>query len=171
MPVMDGYEANKIIREKEKSSGRHLPIIAITAHALKGDKEKCLEARMDGYISKPIKIPKLIEAIRQAVPERNESKAETAPNDTSSPELILILALGTILKVFGGDLCWFKEIFDLFEEKYKDYIEPIRTAILENDSKGLERAAHSFKSSISFFKISNISKLGPKLEMIEKEEK
>ena len=63
MPEMDGFEATAAIREKEKTSGGHIPIIAMTAHAMAGDREKCLDAGMDGYVSKPIQVPKLIEAI------------------------------------------------------------------------------------------------------------
>jgi two-component system sensor histidine kinase/response regulator len=63
MPEMDGFEATAAIRDKEKDSGGHIPIIAMTAHAMAGDREKCLDAGMDGYVSKPIQVPKLIEAI------------------------------------------------------------------------------------------------------------
>jgi two-component system, sensor histidine kinase and response regulator len=67
MPEMDGLEATKAIRENEKTSGRHLTIIAMTAHALKGDQEKCLSAGMDGYVSKPIRTAELFSAIEEAV--------------------------------------------------------------------------------------------------------
>ncbi len=63
MPEMDGFEATAAIREKEKASGRHLPIIAMTAHAMKGDRERCLEAGMDGYVSKPVHPGELFKAI------------------------------------------------------------------------------------------------------------
>ena len=76
MPVIDGGEVTKIIREKEKFSNSHLPIVAMTAHTLKEDREKYLEAGMDGYISKPIKIPELIEIIGQIVPEKVGLKDE-----------------------------------------------------------------------------------------------
>ena len=65
MPQMNGFEATAAIREKEKSSGHHLPIIAMTAHAMVGDKERCLEAGMDGYLTKPIQLEKLDELLAQ----------------------------------------------------------------------------------------------------------
>jgi two-component system sensor histidine kinase/response regulator len=63
MPGMDGFAATGIIRAREKSSGTHLPIIAMTAHAMKGDEQRCLAAGMDRYLSKPIQVEELFAAI------------------------------------------------------------------------------------------------------------
>ena len=71
MPVMDGFQATAAIRTKEKSGGRRTPILAMTAHALKGDQERCLAAGMDGYVSKPIRTADLFAAIENAVEKAN----------------------------------------------------------------------------------------------------
>ena len=63
MPEMDGFEATSSIREKERITGGHIPIVAMTAHAMSGDREKCLAAGMDGYVSKPINTQELVENI------------------------------------------------------------------------------------------------------------
>jgi CheY-like chemotaxis protein len=68
MPVMDGFEATARIRQQEKETGRHLPIVAMTAHAMKGDRERCLDAGMDGYVAKPVQREDLFAAIAAAVP-------------------------------------------------------------------------------------------------------
>jgi len=63
MSEIDGIEATHLIREREKGSGRHIPILAMTTHAMKGDREKCLAAGMDGYVSKPIRPAELFAAL------------------------------------------------------------------------------------------------------------
>jgi CheY-like chemotaxis protein len=70
MPEMDGLEATKAIRKKEMETGKRIPIIAMTAHAMKGDQERCLQAGMDGYVTKPIQIQALHEAIEKAMQAR-----------------------------------------------------------------------------------------------------
>jgi two-component system, sensor histidine kinase and response regulator len=69
MPEMDGFEATQLIREKEKTSGTHLAIIALTAHAMKGDEERCLACGMDGYVTKPIKLEELFSVVEKVAPD------------------------------------------------------------------------------------------------------
>jgi two-component system sensor histidine kinase/response regulator len=69
MPEMDGFETTAEIRKKERGAGGHLPIIAITAHAMRGDRERCLEAGMDGYLSKPVHASALLEALAEVTPQ------------------------------------------------------------------------------------------------------
>ncbi len=67
MPIMNGLDASAAIRAREKVTGRHIPIIAMTAHVMKGDEQKCLAAGMDGYVSKPIRPADLAEAISRTL--------------------------------------------------------------------------------------------------------
>jgi CheY-like chemotaxis protein len=75
MPRMDGFEATTAIREKERSSGERIPIIALTANALKGDRERCLSAGMDGYVSKPIRTAELFETIEKLMGNKEDREA------------------------------------------------------------------------------------------------
>jgi two-component system sensor histidine kinase/response regulator len=67
MPEVDGFEATRMVREFEKSTGGHIAIVAMTAHAMKGDRERCIEAGMDDYIAKPVQFKELAEALQRAL--------------------------------------------------------------------------------------------------------
>jgi PAS domain S-box-containing protein len=83
MPEMDGFEATKLIREKEEASGTYLPIIALTAHAMQGDEERCLVCGMDGYVTKPITLEELFSVIEKVVPGMNRRSDAKVPAVTS----------------------------------------------------------------------------------------
>jgi signal transduction histidine kinase/DNA-binding response OmpR family regulator len=85
MPGMDGFEATAVIREKEKLTGRHVPIIAMTAHALKGDQERCLSAGLDGYVSKPIRTSELFSTIESLL--ANKASAPATAGGLSDPNV------------------------------------------------------------------------------------
>ena len=83
MPVMNGYDATRNIREEEQGSGRHIPIVALTAHAMKGDREVCLKAGMDDYLGKPIHPVELL-AVIERWSSRPDTAAEFAPVTSDS---------------------------------------------------------------------------------------
>ena len=83
MPEMDGFEATAEIRKKEKTTGKHIPIIAMTAHAMKGDRERCLKAGMDSYVSKPIRPDELFRAIYACTQPPGPAGSSTAPAEES----------------------------------------------------------------------------------------
>src|SRR5438270_1029894 len=91
MPDMDGFETTKAIRTQEQVSKKHLPIVAMTAHAMIGDRERCLAAGMDSYVTKPVDAAKLSTAIADALPgdsASNPSQSGSAPQGAQAPQTI-----------------------------------------------------------------------------------
>ena len=147
MPTMDGFEATAVIRKKEKKTGGHVPIIAMTAHAMKGDRQRCLEAGMDGYIAKPIRAKDLYETIEMTAAKIWESKRQ---NDIISDGKE-ILDRDKILEQTGANEETLKEIVELFEVESAKLMERIRDAITNEDVCNLHRAAHTLKGSVRIF--------------------
>ncbi|HKT12110.1 MAG TPA: response regulator [Terriglobia bacterium] len=85
MPEMNGFEATALIRKKEELTGDHLPIIALTAHALKGDEERCRAAGMDDYVAKPVRFPNLLAAIQRLLPEISDELDITLTQPAEAP--------------------------------------------------------------------------------------
>jgi PAS domain S-box-containing protein len=148
MPVMDGLEATKAIREREKAVTKgHIPVIAMTAYAMKGDRERCLEAGMDGYISKPIKAQELYETIEHTMRNFEKDGKREPVAATSSP----VLDKTRILDRVEGDVELLKEIMALFLEDYPGLLSEIREAFQQGDPERLEKAAHALKGSVANF--------------------
>jgi signal transduction histidine kinase/CheY-like chemotaxis protein/HPt (histidine-containing phosphotransfer) domain-containing protein len=145
MPEMGGFEATAVIREKERETGGHIPIIAMTAHAMKGDRKACLEAGMDDYVPKPVKAEALLGAIEGLVPPQQQTVDVKKETDGK------ILDRETLLSRVDNDTELLKEIAGLFLESCPKLMADIQAAVSNRDMKGLERAAHTLKGSVSNF--------------------
>ncbi len=167
MPEMGGFEACGVIREREKITGAHIPIIAMTAHALKGDRERCLEAGMDAYVSKPIQARLLFEAIASVVaPTGTEAdKPEKPATEPARPRAQVFNSEGA-LAMLDGDTELFAELVKLFLNESVELQDQIHDAIEERDAKRLERAAHSLKGSAAAFCGEATRAVAQKLEAI-----
>jgi CheY-like chemotaxis protein len=91
MPEMDGAEAMRIIRERERTTGAHVQIVAVTAHALTGDRERCIEAGADGYVSKPLSAAALFAEIDAVMPDRSVSisaRSDPDAGDARQPSVL-----------------------------------------------------------------------------------
>jgi signal transduction histidine kinase/CheY-like chemotaxis protein/HPt (histidine-containing phosphotransfer) domain-containing protein len=166
MPEMDGFEATALIREKEKSTGGHIPIIALTAHAMKGDREACLNAGMDGYLSKPLNSEELLMAMAEAMAGRPETVSGAAQTNISKGE---VFDREQALASVDWDMELFREVVGLFLEDYPKNMAEIDSAIREGDAFRLNRAAHALKGSVVNFGARNAFDLALRLEMMGKE--
>jgi two-component system sensor histidine kinase/response regulator len=174
MPEMDGLEATKAIRNSE-SGIRNIPIVAMTAHAMKGDRERCLAAGMDDYVSKPINAEELFNVIEKLADTlrakgKNGEKMVPASKD-NAPVAKDIFDLPKTLEVVDGDKDFFQEIVNLFLENLPDSIAQIREAIAKGDSNALNEAAHSLKGSVGNFGAKRAFEAAYRLELMGREGK
>ncbi|MCI0358437.1 MAG: response regulator [Planctomycetaceae bacterium] len=150
MPELDGLSATRRIRQREMRGGGHVPIIAMTAHALKGDRERCLESGMDEYVSKPIRERQLLAALRGVLGE----EGPLLPADPAD-ELIVpaegVIDWNAALQTCSGDHALLRDIVQAFLEEQPGRIDEIRKAIDTADFELLNRAAHTIKGSMRYF--------------------
>ena len=164
MPVMDGYTATAEIRKREQLTQKHTPIIAHTAHAMTYDKEKCLEAGMDDYISKPVTQAAMKQILEKWLVQQTTDetmKEETKPEDVLDQSVLEdLFALED-----SGQPGLLKELVDYYVESTPQQIEQIRLAVAEKDCKRLERAAHALKGSSNSLGMKQLASLFLELEM------
>jgi two-component system sensor histidine kinase/response regulator len=160
MPVMNGLQATVRIRVAEQESGRHLPIVAMTAHAMRGDRERCLAAGMDGYLVKPIQADELIAALESFVgpPAPNEAAGAAAEPVDIGP------ARTAMLDHLGGDLGLATELAHIFLEDRAAMMARIEAAIEARDAGGLRVAAHTLKGAVGNFGAAAVAAAALRLE-------
>jgi CheY-like chemotaxis protein len=148
MPEMDGLEATAMIRARERNTGRHLPIIAMTAHALKGDRERCLQAGMDGYTSKPIDADELFAAIESLAGRPVQATADAASSPAAAEAAI---NWSTARKAVRGDEHLLNTIVETALGEIPRLLAEIRRAVADGDCQSLRLAAHTLKGSVRYF--------------------
>ena len=158
MPEMDGYTTTAKIREQEKKNGDHIPIVAMTAHAMKGDRERCIAAGMDGYIAKPVSA-QAVESILLAFSNPDALSQGKPPHDWDRVKA---------LERAGGDhklLCDLVGIY--FKEKPK-LLSQLVQALAEHNPLQLERGAHNLKGVLGFLSASSMCEIARQLEELGK---
>ena len=145
MPDMSGFEAARAIRDQEGQGAPRLPLIALTAHAMQGDRARCLEAGLDGYLSKPIDVDELIATV-----ERYGAGDATAPVPLIGQQANdAIFDEPAALSYTGGDRRLLKEVVQLFRADYPSSLRKIDRALQRRDPEALRLAAHRLKGAIA----------------------
>ena len=183
MPEMDGFEATREIRKLETGDPQQLPIanhqssihsitiIAMTAHAMTGDREKCIAAGMDDYVSKPINPEALFSVINKIARKLQGAKAQkpTQPSQGSKTFSPTTFDLSGAMETVLGNKDLFREIAGMFIETCPDYIARINKGIAGNDGGVLEREAHSLKGAIGNFGAREAYEVAHRLEKLGEE--
>ncbi|WP_372832766.1 PAS domain-containing protein [Pontibacterium sp.] len=191
MPEMDGLQATARIRELEAGGASHLPIIAMTANAMKGDREQCLRAGMDDYIPKPIRSQQLYDTIDQVVnaaaseagvstvsdtevtsPQSSPSKeaqSQEVIRDTQYLDPAEVFDPDGALEGVGGDADILKELVELFYDECPKLMSEIHATLAAGDAVALRRAAHTLKGTVAVFAAKRTVASALKLELMARE--
>jgi CheY-like chemotaxis protein len=138
MPELDGLAATAEIRRREQASGEHLPVVAMTAHALKGDRERCLAGGMDGYIAKPVKFDLVQQEIERLC---GTASAPASPPWNSKQALARV----------DGDLDLLRKITSVFLDEYPKTLEHLRAAMKQADQQAMREAIHMLQGELAYF--------------------
>ncbi len=150
MPEMDGFEATAVIRKREEATGRHTPIIAMTAHALTGQREKCLDAGMDDYVAKPVRPEELFAAIDRQMAAAHSAGAlasdASASVQTGDERPPIFDVVGLDIRM-GGDQALIKEIVEVFLNDFPDQMARFLQALQDKDQALAHRQVHSIRGA------------------------
>jgi CheY-like chemotaxis protein len=162
MSDMDGLATTAIIRTQEQVTGPHIPIVALTAHTMQKDRERCLAAGMDAYLSKPLQAPQLFQLLARLVPG-------TVPMSEMACGSVLdgtVFDQQATLARVKGDREMLQEIVQLFFAEAPALLARIQTAIAHSDGRTLECAAHSLKGTVLSFGAQTAGEAALRLEVM-----
>jgi two-component system sensor histidine kinase/response regulator len=161
MPVMNGLQATACIRKDEQGTGRHLPIVAMTAHAMRGDRERCLAAGMDAYLVKPIQAEEMFATVESFAPG-------SAPTDRDTRSLRHSDAAvhAAMFEHLGGDAELARELATIFLADRAEMMGRIERAIAAGDAESLRVSAHTLKGAVGNLGASAAAAAALRLEKI-----
>ncbi len=187
MPIMDGFEATRRIRERETTASSnhadnwngphsdialhstpHIPIIAVTANAMQGDRERCIAAGMDDYLAKPIKLEELRIVLSHWVSDSSHGTIPEKPEPNSSTAIPTkgIFDPVQMYQNIGRDNELFRQLVCLFLDRHQDMLTDIRTALAAADATTVERMAHTFKGTAGNLCASEVALTAGRLEAV-----
>jgi PAS domain S-box-containing protein len=167
MPVMDGFEATRLIRRMEQESGRHTPIIAMTANAMQGDRERCLAAGMDDYLSKPIDPAMFGRTLAHWLPP--PAGARPIPEEgpmaagTAAP-----VALERLEKMFGDDKATIRNLLMMLADALPDIAQRLHDALQSDDLEAIRLTAHEMKGACANMGADILAEIAREIETMAK---
>ena len=167
MPEIDGLTATRRIRASESKTGSHVPIVAMTAHAMKGDKERCLSAGMDAYLTKPVSAVRIEEMIAEMF--GTELKTHTPATDPPPPASGSPWNPTQALERMDGDESLLRELIQIFVDEAPKQLDNLQRAIEARDLETVERSAHSLKGELSCLGLSGAAQKARDLERMGQE--
>jgi two-component system, sensor histidine kinase and response regulator len=162
MPEMDGFEATTILREREQATGHHQPVVAMTALAMSRDRERCITAGMDGYLSKPIRQRELDQVLDNYLVQTNGPAAPIDHPHAANRSV----DVEQLLERIDGDRSLLGELVDLFREDYPGSLRAVQEAIDTQDSNRLRSTSHALKGALANLSAIQASTLAAELEAI-----
>jgi len=157
MPEMDGFAATAAIRKSEKQSGTRVPIFAMTAHAMTGDREQCLAAGMDGYMTKPVRFSEIQRTLEAVAADRRTTAAPP-------PAIPSLWDKAAALDRLDGDEELLQDICRIFLEESPKQMGQLQQAVAQEDAEGVLRAAHRIKGESGILGATNVSQIAKQLE-------
>jgi PAS domain S-box-containing protein len=148
MPEMGGLEATQVIRQREAGTRRRVPIVALTAHAMKGDRDRCLAGGMDEYLSKPIDTSLLIATV-EGLDDPGRRLAAHEPGATTLHDSHAVFDEPAALRRTGGDRRLLKELVALYRADAPGTMRQIAKALEDRNAEALRVAAHTLKGSVA----------------------
>lgn len=166
MPEVDGLEATSAIRSFEQSAGRHTPIIALTANAMIGDRDRCLQAGMNDYLSKPLRADDLFAMIERLVAPQAATATTSPAGGTSGSSPDAIFDYAASVQQVGDDPELLSQLVAVFLEQLPLLLPPLETAVAHNDARAIRQAAHALCSSVSVIAAPRAKDIARKLELM-----
>jgi CheY-like chemotaxis protein/HPt (histidine-containing phosphotransfer) domain-containing protein len=180
MPGMDGLEATQLIRQREQGTGRHIPIIGLTAHAMMGDREHALAEGMDEYVTKPLQFQDLAKAIRQQMERVRSGTPGSAPAGVgvapgpepgltataaaSEPAKAPVFRAERLLKSLGGDASALRRLVAIYLDTTPGLLAKLHETLAQKEVTGVLHAAHTLKGSLAHLDATEASTLAAAIE-------
>ncbi len=164
MPELDGLDATRHIRAREPA-GERIPIVAVTAHAMQGDRERCLEAGMDDYITKPLQQKELLDILERWMAGNAEDQPDSGPEEVVDPPLDVAGALPR----FGGNMGFYVELLGEYSRQLVSGCGQMREALLAGNADTLFQLAHSLKGAAAAFGAGRLVAAAGEIESSAKE--
>ena len=163
MPEVDGLEATRAIRQIEFDKHTRIPIIAMTAHAMAGDRERCIEAGMDDYLSKPIRIRALMQALGDNIQDSVIAQGDLTDDQHRQRAFV---DWENAFETVGGDKSLLCELIQVFVEERENMIADIKSSLDKNDPAELRRSSHAMKGALGHLGAMSIASVAARMESI-----